>query len=107
MDEAIVRQKLKEFITRDLIRDETYVLADTEGVITEGLMDSFSLAELAVAQARLLEYGLHGLANLGLLPGAVATRAVREDPIPGLDLPPSRRFELQLIDSERLDCHRR
>jgi len=48
MDEAIVRQKLKEFITRDLIRDESYALADTEGVITEGLMDSFSLAELAV-----------------------------------------------------------
>ena len=48
MDEAAVRQKLKVLITRDLIRDEDYALSDTEGIITSGLMDSFSLAEMAV-----------------------------------------------------------
>jgi acyl carrier protein len=31
-----------------LIRDESYQIEDEEGIITGGLMDSFSLAELAV-----------------------------------------------------------
>ena len=48
MDEPTVRAKLRTFITRDLIRDEEYALADDEGVITGGLMDSFALAEFAV-----------------------------------------------------------
>ena len=48
MEEATVRAKLRTFITRDLIRDEEYELSDTEGIITEGLMDSFALAEFAV-----------------------------------------------------------
>ena len=48
MDEKIVRDKLRTFITRDLIRDPGYDLTDTEGIVTNGLMDSFSLAELAV-----------------------------------------------------------
>jgi acyl carrier protein len=48
MDEATVRENLRNFITRDLIRDEEYPLTDDEGVITGGLMDSFSLAEFAV-----------------------------------------------------------
>lgn len=48
MDEATIRAKLREFITRELIRDESYVLTDTEGIITEGLMDSFALAEFGV-----------------------------------------------------------
>ena len=48
MDENTVRQNLREFITRDLIRDESYDLLDDEGIITGGLMDSFALAELAV-----------------------------------------------------------
>ena len=48
MDELKVRTKLREFITRELIRDEDYDLGDTEGIITEGLMDSFSLAEFGV-----------------------------------------------------------
>ncbi len=48
MDEAAARAKLREYITRELIRDERYPLADDEGIITNGLMDSFSLAELAV-----------------------------------------------------------
>jgi acyl carrier protein len=48
MDEVTVRTKLREFITRDLIRDEDYELTDTEGIVTEGLMDSFALAEFGV-----------------------------------------------------------
>ena len=48
MDEATIRAKLREFITRELIRDESYELTDTEGIITEGLMDSFALAEFGV-----------------------------------------------------------
>ena len=48
MNEADVRAKLRAFITRDLIRDETYDLEDDEGIITGGLMDSFSLAEFGV-----------------------------------------------------------
>ena len=48
MDEQTVREKLRAFITRDLIRDPDYSLTDTEGIITGGLMDSFALAEFAV-----------------------------------------------------------
>lgn len=48
MDEQTVRDNLREYITGELIRDEDYPLADDEGIITNGLMDSFSLAELAV-----------------------------------------------------------
>jgi len=48
MDESTIRDNLRTFITRDLIRDEEYPLANDEGIITGGLMDSFSLAEFAV-----------------------------------------------------------
>lgn len=48
MDEQTIREKLRAYITRDLIRDPNYPLTDTEGIITNGLMDSFSLAEFAV-----------------------------------------------------------
>ncbi len=48
MDEASVRQKMRAYITRELIRDANYPLSDDEGIITGGLMDSFALAEFAV-----------------------------------------------------------
>ncbi len=48
MDESTVRETLRSFIIRDLIRDPDYLLTDTEGIITGGLMDSFALAELGV-----------------------------------------------------------
>lgn len=48
MDAAAMRENLRAYITRELIRDEDYALADDEGIISNGLMDSFSLAELAV-----------------------------------------------------------
>jgi acyl carrier protein len=48
MDEQTVREKLRSYITRELIRDAKYPLKDDEGIITNGLMDSFALAEFAV-----------------------------------------------------------
>jgi acyl carrier protein len=48
MDEAAVRENIRSYIARELIRDESYQIENEEGIITGGLMDSFSLAELAV-----------------------------------------------------------
>lgn len=48
MKEEELREKIRRFITTDLIRDPGYELADDEGIITGGLMDSFALAELGV-----------------------------------------------------------
>ncbi len=48
MDENTVREKLREFIVRELIRDSKYQLADDEGIISGGLIDSFSLAQIGV-----------------------------------------------------------
>ncbi len=48
MDEKTVREKIREYIKRELIRDQSYDLTDTEGIVTGGLMDSFALAEFAV-----------------------------------------------------------
>jgi acyl carrier protein len=43
-----VREGLRAFISRTLIRDPEYPLRDDEPIITAGLIDSFALAELAV-----------------------------------------------------------
>ena len=48
MEDVEVRAKLREFITRELIRDASYDLENDEGIITGGLMDSFALAEFGV-----------------------------------------------------------
>lgn len=56
-DEKTIREKLRAFITRDLIRDPGYNLTDTEGIVTGGLMDSFSLAEFAVYVEK--EFGVY------------------------------------------------
>jgi acyl carrier protein len=48
MDEQTIRAKLRAFIIRELIRDSDYPLKDDEGIISNGLMDSFALAELGV-----------------------------------------------------------
>jgi len=47
-EEQTIREKLRAFITRELIRDESYNLREDEGIVTGGLMDSFSLAEFGV-----------------------------------------------------------
>ncbi len=56
-DETAIREKLRTFITRDLIRDPDHALTDTEGIITGGLMDSFALAEFAVYVEK--EFGVY------------------------------------------------
>ena len=48
MNEQSIRQKLRSFITCELIRDQNYPLADQEHLITAGLIDSFALAEFGV-----------------------------------------------------------
>lgn len=48
LTEADVREKLRAYICKEFIRDESYPLADDEGIISGGLMDSFALAEVAV-----------------------------------------------------------
>ncbi len=48
MDESTLRETLRAYITRELVRDESYALSDSEGIISGGLMDSFALAEFAV-----------------------------------------------------------
>jgi acyl carrier protein len=48
MIETDVRENLRTFIVNELIRESDYSLADDEGIISSGLMDSFALAELGV-----------------------------------------------------------
>jgi acyl carrier protein len=48
MNEATVRDALRVFITRHLIRDPDFSLADNQPIISDGLISSFALAELAV-----------------------------------------------------------
>ena len=57
MDEATVREKIRKYIAKELIRNESYQIEDTEGIITNGLMDSFSLAEFAVYVEK--EFGVY------------------------------------------------
>lgn len=48
MDEQTVREKIRAFITHDLMRDPDYRLADAQPIISDGMIDSFALAELGV-----------------------------------------------------------
>jgi acyl carrier protein len=48
MDEKTIREKLRAYIAKELIRDASYPLGDDEGIITGGLIDSFSLTEVGV-----------------------------------------------------------
>ncbi len=57
VDEKTLREKLRAYICKELIRDASYPLTDTEGIITGGLMDSFALAELAVYVEK--EFGVY------------------------------------------------
>lgn len=47
-DEATIREKLRAYITKELIRDASYPLEDAEGIISGSLIDSFSLAQIGV-----------------------------------------------------------
>ena len=48
MDRNEVTTKLREFICKDLLRNPGYDLAEDEALITGGMMDSFSLAQVGV-----------------------------------------------------------
>ncbi|MDZ4767964.1 MAG: hypothetical protein SGJ24_02460 [Chloroflexota bacterium] len=48
MTESELRAALRDYITRELIRDAAYPLRDDEGIVSGGLIDSFALAELGV-----------------------------------------------------------
>jgi acyl carrier protein len=48
LDEKTVREKLRAYILEDLIRDPDYDLEDDEGIVSGGLIDSFSLAQIGV-----------------------------------------------------------
>jgi acyl carrier protein len=43
-----IKDKLKTFICKELLNNPTYPLQDEEPLITSGLMDSFSLAQIGV-----------------------------------------------------------
>jgi acyl carrier protein len=43
-----MRDQLRDYIKTHMIKDPTYPLKDDEPLITGGLVDSFSLVELAV-----------------------------------------------------------
>lgn len=57
MNEKDIRATLRDFITRELIRDEGHELADDDKIISEGFMDSFALAEFGVFVEQ--QYGVY------------------------------------------------
>lgn len=48
MERAEIITRLKAFITTELLNNPKYVLTDDQPLITGGLMDSFSLAQVGV-----------------------------------------------------------
>lgn len=48
MEPNTIKEKLRDYIRVELIRDPGYALADDEPLITGGLIDSFSLAQIGV-----------------------------------------------------------
>lgn len=48
MNEHEVREKLKKFISTEIMNNSDYQIKDDEPLITSGLMDSFSLAQVGV-----------------------------------------------------------
>ena len=48
MDATLIKSRLKQFITAEIMHNPEYPLRDDEALITSGLMDSFSLAQIGV-----------------------------------------------------------
>jgi acyl carrier protein len=48
MTETEIREKIRQYIVKELMRDASYPLSDSEGICTGGLIDSFALADLGV-----------------------------------------------------------
>lgn len=47
VDESL-RQMLREYLKRDILRDPNYPLGDDDALISTGLVDSFSLVDIAL-----------------------------------------------------------
>jgi acyl carrier protein len=43
-----IRAELKDYLTSEILNDPTYPLDDDEPLITSGLIDSFSLVDIAL-----------------------------------------------------------
>lgn len=52
-----MRDELRTFITKDLMRDPSYNLGDDEPLISGGLIDSFALVELQLFIEQ--QFGVH------------------------------------------------
>lgn len=48
MEQENVRETLRDYIVSELMRDPDYELENDEHIISDGLMDSFALAQLGV-----------------------------------------------------------
>ncbi len=48
MDQNEIKAKLRQFICKEILNNADYPLKDDEALITSGLMDSFSLAQVGV-----------------------------------------------------------
>jgi acyl carrier protein len=48
LKETEIKEKLKNYICNEIIKDEGYLLTENEPLISGGLIDSFSLINLAV-----------------------------------------------------------
>lgn len=57
MDESTVRETLRSYITRELMREPGYPLADDESIIKGRLIDSFALAQIGVLVEQ--EFGVY------------------------------------------------
>jgi acyl carrier protein len=43
-----IRTRLREYLKKDVLRDPSYPLGDNDALISSGLIDSFSLVDLAL-----------------------------------------------------------
>lgn len=48
MNDADLRTSLRDFLTRNILKDPNYALEDDEALISSGLIDSFSLVDVAL-----------------------------------------------------------
>jgi acyl carrier protein len=48
MDNASIRTKLREYLTKEVLRDASYPLGENDAIISSGLVDSFSLVDVAL-----------------------------------------------------------
>jgi acyl carrier protein len=48
MADESLRQQLREYLKRDILRDPNYPLGDDDPLISSGLIDSFSLVDIAL-----------------------------------------------------------